>query len=562
MALRRQKSSKAASADHLTDQALQDVRRQRGPEALILAKTAVRHWPKHAPAWHALGLAKDLQKDYSGAIEAFQTAIDLNPQTPQPYADLARLMIDLENFAIAEGLLKIHLSLVPGHAPSTNDLAWAQACQLDTPKAIVTLIDALQQHPRLPMLWNTLGLVLMYEGRMDEALPMFREALAIDPEFGQTRLALADALMSTARGDPVVQAQALAEGQAAMDTPPKDKLATAKVAQAKRLFSLGRLDEAWTLYEARHDLTYEDATVFNLPWPRWQSGQSVEGKHVLLIGEQGLGDEILFAHAVPDLITALGSEGRLTLAMDPRLIATAARSFPKATVIAHTTARKDGLGLRGLVAPPDAAPDVWSPMASLLGPYRPSVASYGSKAQFLTADPAKIAHWTDWLQSLPPSPKVGLVWKSLIMDLQRQRHFPKLADWAPILCVPGVQFVALQYGEMAADLDQFAALSGNKPIIPPGIDLKDDLDDLAALTCALDLTLGPANATTNLAAACGASVGFLVSPDTWPMFGTDHYPAYPKAKVFVPATYTDRGPMMQAVADYVGRLHKDNSPLG
>jgi hypothetical protein len=142
------------------------------------------------------------------------------------------------------------------------------------------------------------------------------------------------------------------------------------------------------------------------------------------------------------------------------------------------------------------------------------------------------------------------------MDLQRQRHFPRLDEWAQVLSVPGVEFIALQYGDVRDDLDRFEAICGKRLVWPPKIDLKDDLDDLAALTCALDMTLGPANATTNLAAACGAQVGLLVSPDTWPMFGTDHYPAYPQARAFAPERFTDRAPMMQAVADHVRALIK------
>lgn len=549
-----QKPSKSLSAEGLARQGLGLLRSDKADQAKAMAQAAINHEPDLAAAWHILALASEQLHDHAGAVEAYQTAIDLEPQTPGPYADLARLMIAIERYAIAEGLLKIHLSLVPDSAATANDLAWAQANQLDTSKAIVTLITALEQHPSQPMLWNTLGLVLMSEGRMDEAVPVLQETLNLDPDFGQTRLALAEALMVTARGDLEVQALALSEGQIAIDTASPDKRANAKVAQAKRFFSLGRLAEGWASYEARHDLTYEDATVFDLPWPRWQAGQAVEGKHVLLIGEQGLGDEIMFSQAVPDLITDLGSEGRLTLAMDPRLVATAQRSFPSAEIIAHTTARRGGLGLRGLASAPSMTPDVWSPMASLLAPFRPTSASFTDHGPFLRADPVKIAAWQDWLNTLGPGPKVGLVWKSLIMDLQRQRHFPRLDEWAPVLSVPGLQFIALQYGDVENDLGQFEAIGKTRLVCPPNLNLKDDLDDLAALTCALDLMLGPPNATTHLAAACGADVGFIVSPNTWTLFGTDHYPAYPQARAFAPERFTDRAPMMQAVADRVRKL--------
>jgi hypothetical protein len=88
---------------------------------------------------------------------------------------------------------------------------------------------------------------------------------------------------------------------------------------------------------------------------------------------------------------------------------------------------------------------------------------------------------------------------------------------------------------------------------PPGIDLKNDLADLAALCCALDLTVGPANATTNIAAA-GAPVWLISTPGAWPRLGTDRYPWYPQVRVFLPDAYNQWAPVMAEVAASVGEL--------
>ena len=42
---------------------------------------------------------------------------------------------------------------------------------------------------------------------------------------------------------------------------------------------------------------------------------------------------------------------------------------------------------------------------------------------------------------------------------------------------------------------------------PPGL-----MHRRAALACALHLTIGPSNATTNIAAACGAAVWMISTP--------------------------------------------------
>src|SRR6185312_3069577 len=65
--------------------------------------------------------------------------------------------------------------------------------------------------------------------------------------------------------------------------------------------------------------------------PRWR-GENVAGKKLLLVGEQGLGDEIMFSNILPDAQAAVGDEGKLQICVDPRLIPLYQRSFPKAEV--------------------------------------------------------------------------------------------------------------------------------------------------------------------------------------------------------------------------------------
>ena len=95
-------------------------------------------------------------------------------------------------------------------------------------------------------------------------------------------------------------------------------------------------------------------------------------------------------------------------------------------------------------------------------------------------------------------------------------------------------FVDLQYGDTAAETAYARERFGVELWRPPDLDLKDDLDEVAALSCALDLVLGPANATSNIAAACGADVWLISTQGAWPKLGTDRYPWYPKMRVFTP----------------------------
>ena len=81
----------------------------------------------------------------------------------------------------------------------------------------------------------------------------------------------------------------------------------------------------------------------------------------------------------------------------------------------------------------------------------------------------------------------------------------------------------------------------------------DDLDDLTALCKALDVVIGPATATTNLAAAGGGALWLISTPGAWPRLGTDRYPWYPQARVFTPAVHNDWAPLMDEVASALGQ---------
>ncbi len=554
MALPRQRSSKPLNGDSIMREAQVHLAAGRADKARSLAQMAVKRQPERSAAWHLLALTCEALGDNSAALDAYQQAMSLAPDQPQIGVDLARLAMTLDLFAVAERLLLTCRQQAPGSIEIINSLALAQASQMNLAAAIATLTTALEAHPTEPILWNTLGLILFSDGRMEEAATFLGEALRLNPGMGQARIALADALMFTAGFDQEKQSFALAEGERSITDAPPSLVATARVSQAKRLFVAGRLTEGWQAYEARHDLTYEDATAFPLPYRQWQAGTSIEGRHLLLIGEQGLGDEILFAQTVRDVIAALGSKGRLTLALDPRLQSLAARSFPTAQIVPHTTGRANGRGLRGIETPfaKDEAPDLWAPLGTAMAALRPDANSFGPAARFLVPDPARVAHWRAWLSTLKAGRKIGIIWKSLLVDLNRARYFAPLSAWEPVLTMPGVQFISLQYGQAEDDLRAIAQQMGVQVAVPPGLDLKDDLEGVAALCAALDMTIGPATATTNLAAASGSPVQIYMTPASWPLFGQDHYPSYPKAQVQLLDRFGAWDEAMAAMAEGLG----------
>ena len=131
----------------------------------------------------------------------------------------------------------------------------------------------------------------------------------------------------------------------------------------------------------------------------------------------------------------------------------------------------------------------------------------------------------------------------------RGNAFATFAAWAPILRVPGVTFVNLQYDDSSEEIAFARDQLGVDIRTPEGLDLKQDLEGVAALSCALDLVVGVSNASFNLAAACGAPAWLITAPDAWTTLGSDHYPWYPQVRLFASRRAGDWDKVFRSVAE-------------
>ncbi len=531
----------------ILQQALNAVRVQDHAEGSRLAMEALALDEKCGIAWHILAICREQADDFTTSLKCYETALALTPDEPEIANDLGRLTYRMGFKDIAERLFKAYLEKSPKSVEGANNLACAQRDQMQYAQAIETVRAAINLNPTQSLLWNTLATIVAEQGDVDQSIQFFDEALRLDPLNHKARYNRGNAKVSL--GDP---AGALTDCEAAL---PKAVLesetAMMSLARSTMLIAKGDLKQGWDAYEARFDPHYADVTHFLVDRPAWTPDTDLEGKRMLLMGEQGLGDEVLFASIVPDLIEALGPNGKLTMAVEHRLVPLFQRSFPEAEVGAHGTLRVDHHTVRGARFIPDEAMadfDAWAPMASPLRRFRRSVSAFPQRRAFLTPDPARVAHWRGVLAADRARPNVGVIWKSLHIDSARARFFSPFDRWAPVLTTPDARMVNLQYGDSATEIAEVKARLGVDMWTPPGIDLKNDLDDLAALTTALDLIIGPANATTNIAAASGAEVWLVSTPGAWPKLGTDRYPWYSQVRVFNPPAYNVWEPVMEEIA--------------
>jgi tetratricopeptide (TPR) repeat protein len=502
--------------------------------------------PDSALANHAVGLVLFRVGRLSKALQFYERAWKIDPQDAEIYLNMGIVAWKLDMLEAAEKFYRLCVKLDPNNLNGIINLASVLRDQARIEDAIEILRSSIFLHPENVELWNSLGTVLAESGDPAGATTFFTEALRLKPDFARAHNNMAN--MYELIGEPF---KAVEHFDLALRNP-QDEMDRATMLHGRSLLLLacGRLADGWKAQQCRLDLNNAQATIFAMSCPRWESHDlaDIKGKTVVLVGEQGLGDEVLFLNTAQELLDAIGPEGELRIACEYRLVPLVQRSLPKARVGNHTSVKLEGRDVR-TANHLDEGADYWTPMADPLAALRPTIESFPQRPAFLTADPARVEIWQDYLARLGGGLKVGILWKSLKMTVRRARFFSEFEDWKPIFAVDGIDFINLQYGQIDKELAQAKQMYGVDIHQPEGIDLKMDLDDIAALSSSCDLVIGPMNATSNLAAAAGGAVWFIHSRSTsWPLLGTHHLHWYPQTRSYFGNGFRDFDNLMPQIA--------------
>jgi len=356
--------------------------------------------------------------------------------------------------------------------------------------------------------WSTLGLTALEAQDFATARQAFAAALKLDPAHVPAWVNLAG--LEQSEGNP---AAALAAAGRALALAPG--LPQAQLNRAFSLLALGHLADGWTAYEARFAAADPGLAALMAAGRAWDGQPLPGGQELWVIGEQGIGDHLLFGTLLGDLAARVP---RARIFVDPRLLDLFGRAFP-------------GFSFAALPAPKPGKTQPCVGMASLARLFRPDLAGFGQGA-YLIPDPARKEAAQDWLARLPEGLRVGLVWRGGGVIATAQQHYSMLEDWRELLARGDLTVIDLQYRPQPAEKAGLGPLSSRLHAMP-GLDTTDDMDGVAALMASLDLVISADNTAANLAGALGLPVFRFAATRPWTMLGTDHLPWFAQTRMVI-----------------------------
>jgi tetratricopeptide (TPR) repeat protein len=476
------------------------------PEAQRLLERALEFDPLSFEARVNLAVVFQKQWKWDRALLMLEEAARIKPAHPEVRYNLARAYWHREDYAAAEQALRDVMRLAPTLIDAAVDLGKIFYETGRASEALAQMRSVLQQNPDRPVAHVSLGFALETTGDFGQAMDCYEKALALDP------------------GD--VQAH---------------------VNRGVLWILTGDFERGWPEYEWRLRTEELIDAYRRFPMPRWD-GSALAGRTLLVHAEQGLGDEMMYASCIPEVIA---QANQCVIECADKLVPLFSRSFPQA-MIRGMAKGNTAEWLKDL--PPI---DAQIPAGSLPLHFRRKAADFPRARAYLKADPAKVTAWRTRLAELPGRLKVGLSWRGGVPMTGKVLRSIPIERLLPVLQQEGIGFVNLQYGSAQDDLDRMARLHGIS--IKHWQEAIDDYEETAALMCALDLTISVCTAVVHLGGALGRPVWTMAPLRPEARYGVSGatMPWYSSVRMFRQSRFADWESVIATVARELAALPAD-----
>ena len=355
------------------------------------------------------------------------------------------------------------------YAEAYCNLGTALKDQGELEQAINSYNKAISLKPDYAEAYSNMGVTLQEQGNFVEAMKAYHQCISLKPTYDEAYLNMGVCFQLQGKLNEAIQAFKMSLLHNPNSAVANDNLSLS-------LLGCGKLKEGLDKNEWRWKTQKMSSQLRHFSQPLWDGKESLKGKRILLWFEQGIGDTLNWASRLP-LITSQADH--CILECQEKLVPLLERSFPDIEVKSED---------RSIDSKRDDF-DVHLPMGSLYKHFIEEILAKPKVDPYLIPDPVRVNYWKERLNSLGKGPYVGISWKSSVVSDYRRRHYPPITEWSPILTIPDVTFINLQYKDFADDLarvkDEFGVTVHNFE----DLDQYGNVDDVAALSAALDMVV-------------------------------------------------------------------------
>lgn len=453
--------------------------------AVQVLDAALRSNPTDIEAWWALAASLRSMGEGRASVAAYGQAAAFKPQNAAFYLDYGKCLLEIGAAEAALRVARQGLGLDGGNLDLCCLLAAALLADGQAKAAAAEARQILARSDHNVSAVNTLGLALSATGDQKGALAAFAHAVAIRPDHRQSLANMALALWDDCQHEEALKAM-LSVAERAADPRIHKLLSLLRI-------SLGDFSRGWAGYHARHGArdVGGDPSPPDPPkgLPKWD-GVVRPGERVLICGEQGIGDEVMFAGLIPRL---LRRGGVFALTCESRLRELLLRSFPELPVLA----RGDYGSLPG-----DVTSWIW--LGDLPGLLRPDLhGDAWSEPRYLRADAPRTEVFRRKYSD--GRPLVGISWHTTNRRTGWKRSLPT-PELRKLLSIDAVRWVSLQYGSAS----EMREIGGDRLVVDEEVDATADLDVFAAQVAAMDHVVTIDNSTVHFAGALGVPTLLLL----------------------------------------------------
>ena len=517
------------------------------------AKTLTDQYPHTLIIWELLGASATKTKNFDLAIEAFKNIIVLKPLNAEAFFNLAITFQDQKKLDEAIEVYRKLISFRPDYVEAYNNMGNALQDQGKFEEAIMIYKKTIKIDIDDSDTHFNMGIAFEAQRKLDEAIKCFKKALSIKPSLIIADYNIGNILLEKNSFNEAIQfykkcimknpnfAEAYCNIGVALEKQGKFKealkyynksvmhksdYAEAYCNMGIAFQNLGQVNKAIQAYkkaillkpdfpEAHQFLSYsllnndslkEGLDEYEWRWkskkfkskrrcfskPLLDSVTSLDGKKLLLWCEQGIADTINWSSC---LSLVIPRTKKIILECQEKLVPLLEVSFPDIEVKAENTSfdknRNDF--------------DFHLPMGSLYRCFIEEISKIKSAQPFLIPDPVRVKFWKERLLSIGKPPYIGISWKSSNTFLNRQQNYAKLIDLLPLLKIPNVTFINLQYTDFEDELTKIHDEIGVTVHNFSDLDHYNNINDVAALIKALDVVVTTKVTLLSISAGVGTS---------------------------------------------------------